>query len=333
MGIPILSRLLEQTNIITSCPTIVPENDSDCSDQYIVGISMCSWGSDPRYNCRTHAECIKDYTNTSIIHWKVTEGMCSVVNDTGSNIFVDVSYDACATLKNGDICQEEDSLCSYEDGSYCVCTHLDPYPCFTTCSITPEAKWKCIPPMNNDVGCPAIAPNAGIACSDQAIKCTYTCEHVFDCVNGIWQYSVGHCPNCAAPNTLIATPTGHVPISDLKLGDLVLSVDKIGEKTIVPIVQVSKTPVRDHQVVKVILENETTLLISAGHPTADGRTFNDLKSGDYLDQNKILSVEIINYPYDHTYDILPQSDSGFYFAENVLIGSTLLTTTSSTELS
>jgi len=344
--IPILSRLLEETDIFPSCPKIVPENDSDCSDQYNVGIYICSWGEDPRYNCRTHAECVKDYTNTSIIYWKVTEGTCGVGDDAGSNnilqavvsdpknvSFIDESYDECSSLKNDDICQEDGSLCSYEDGSYCLCTNIDPYPCFTTCSITPEIKWKCIPPMDNDVGCPTIAPNAGTECSDEATKCIYTCEHVFDCVNGIWQYRVGRCPNCAAPNTLIATPSGHVPISNLNLGDLVLSVDKNGEKTIVPVAQVSKTPVRNHHVVKVILENDTTLLISPGHPTADGRTFNDLKSGDYLHQSKILSAEIIAYSYDHTYDILPQSDSGFYFAENVLIGSTLHSTSSSTKLS
>ena len=65
------------------------------------------------------------------------------------------------------------------------------------------------------------------------------------------------------------------------------------------------------------------LEISAGHPTADGRTFGDLRAGAELDGQPIERVEMVPYRHSHTYDILPASDSRAYFAGGALIGSTL----------
>jgi hypothetical protein len=74
---------------------------------------------------------------------------------------------------------------------------------------------------------------------------------------------------------------------------------------------------------RVTLATGAVLDISAGHPTIDGRTFGDLHAGDELDGVAISSSESIPYAHDATYDILPDSDSGAYFAGGVLIGSTL----------
>jgi hypothetical protein len=71
------------------------------------------------------------------------------------------------------------------------------------------------------------------------------------------------------------------------------------------------------------LASGRTLEISAGHPTADGRTLGDLRAGGTLDGQRIESVVVVPYRYPETYDILPASDSGTYFAAGVLIGSTL----------
>lgn len=127
---------------------------------------------------------------------------------------------------------------------------------------------------------------------------------------------------CASPDTPIATPAGNEPIASLKVGDLVYSIDH-GEMTIVPIVRTNRTPVSGHSVVRVVLESGSALEISALHPTADGRNFGILGSGDQLDGVRILSATTIPYSHDATYDILPDSDTGAYFAGGVLIGSTL----------
>jgi len=65
------------------------------------------------------------------------------------------------------------------------------------------------------------------------------------------------------------------------------------------------------------------LRISAKHPTADGRSFGDLQTGDWLGSLRVLSVKWVPYDGAFTYDILPDSDSGLYFAGGALIGSTI----------
>lgn len=106
------------------------------------------------------------------------------------------------------------------------------------------------------------------------------------------------------------------------MGDLVLSVEQ-GRVVAVPVVGVRRVPAPHHVVRRVRLEGGATLSISAPHPTADGRTFGDLVAGDRLDGVPIESVEVVPYGFDATYDILPGSSSGAYFADGVLIGSTL----------
>jgi hypothetical protein len=127
---------------------------------------------------------------------------------------------------------------------------------------------------------------------------------------------------CASPDTPIATPSGERAIASLRVGDLVYSADHNAVRA-VPILRVERTPARAHQVVRVVLASGVELEISAGHPTADGRTFGDLRAGGRLDGQAVRRVEVVPYRHSHTYDLLPASDSGAYFAGGVLIGSTL----------
>jgi ribosomal protein S8E len=102
----------------------------------------------------------------------------------------------------------------------------------------------------------------------------------------------------------------------------VLSVDH-GRVVEVPLLAVHRNPARHHYVVHVRLENGSVLEISAPHPTADGRTFGDLRTDDVLGGVRIERVTVVPYESPFTYDILPASDSGTYYAGGVLIGSTL----------
>ncbi len=137
------------------------------------------------------------------------------------------------------------------------------------------------------------------------------------CLNNLW---CGHI--CASPDTPVATPEGERPIASLRDGDLVFSMDQ-GVLRAVPIARTTRTAVRRHAVVRVVLTTGRVLEISPGHPTADARTFADLEPGGTLDGTPIVSVETIPYGHDFTYDILPASDTGTYVAGGVLIGSTL----------
>jgi hypothetical protein len=140
----------------------------------------------------------------------------------------------------------------------------------------------------------------------------------------------GTCPKhnptarCADPETPIATPAGEAPIALLKQGDLVLSVHH-GVVMAVPIEQTSSRHVVHHRVRHAFLETGRALDISPGHPTADGRTFADLRAGDTFFGTRIVAIEDIDYARDETFDILPASDTSTYFAAGVLVGSTLAT--------
>jgi hypothetical protein len=112
-------------------------------------------------------------------------------------------------------------------------------------------------------------------------------------------------------------------MASLRVGDLVFGVSD-NAVVAVPIQQVGSTPVFDHHVVRVTLSNGSVLEISPGHPTADGRTFAELEPGSALDEShSVQSAELVRYRHARTYDILPATPSGSYFAAGTLIGSTL----------
>ena len=128
---------------------------------------------------------------------------------------------------------------------------------------------------------------------------------------------------CAAPDTPIATPDGEQSIASLRVGDLVYSEDH-NAIVAVPLLKVEHTSVVRHHVVRVTLEGGRVLEISPGHPTADGRKFGDLLAGGELDaEHLVRSAELVPYAYDATFDILPASSTGTYYAAGALIGSTL----------
>jgi hypothetical protein len=109
----------------------------------------------------------------------------------------------------------------------------------------------------------------------------------------------------------------------LKVGDLVYSVDD-GAIMAVPVVGVGSTPVSSHHVLRVRLDNGEVLEMSPGHPTAEGRPFSELSVGSVLGESRsVVDIRLVPYRYTRTYDILPDSSTGTYFAAGALVGSTL----------
>jgi len=53
------------------------------------------------------------------------------------------------------------------------------------------------------------------------------------------------------------------------------------------------------------------------------RRLAQLKAGDSLGGVRVLSVEWVTYEQPYTYDILPATETGYYFAGGAMIGSTL----------
>jgi hypothetical protein len=174
-----------------------------------------------------------------------------------------------------------------------------------TCRFSSDPTGPCLPP-----GGPIAADDAGTLSGCCGCGSDGFCSA--ECV-------------CASPDTPIATPAGDRLIAALAVGDLVYSVDH-GRVVAVPVRETHRTPVSHHRVVELVLRDGGLLRISAGHPTADGRSFGELRAGDWLGGREIVSARAVPYEHDATYDILPDSDTGTYFADGALIGSTLAKT-------
>jgi hypothetical protein len=132
------------------------------------------------------------------------------------------------------------------------------------------------------------------------------------------------CPICLALGTRIATPSGDVPVEDLRAGDIVWTLDGRGARVAARLLAVGSTAVpATHEVVRVALDDGRTVDVSPGHPTQDGRTVGDLRGGDRLDGAGVISVERVRYLGRATFDVLPAGATGAYWANGVLLGSTL----------
>ena len=140
----------------------------------------------------------------------------------------------------------------------------------------------------------------------------------------------GHCKKipcykkCLPPTALIATPSGDVPIHRLRVGDRVWTVDASGKRAARAIRQVSTVRTgAAHVLVEVTLADGRKVRASRGHPTATGSLLGELGPGQRLDGSTIVDVEEIGYADSFTWDLLPEGPTGHYWADRVLVGSTL----------
>ncbi len=137
-------------------------------------------------------------------------------------------------------------------------------------------------------------------------------------------YSPENAGRCLPESSLISTPNGLVSIRDLRIGDYVWTADKFGRRVKTVIVKKAKrTASKNHKMAHVILKDGRELVASLGHPTIDYREIGSLIQGDDLDTSSIISIKVVHYKGKYTYDILPYGETGGYWANDILIGSTL----------
>ena len=135
--------------------------------------------------------------------------------------------------------------------------------------------------------------------------------------------SFNTCPICLSKGTIIDTPNGPIPVEQLTAGQLVWTVDPIGKRVAAPIIETAMTPEPSLFVLlRITLADGRAITASPRHPNADGRLLGNLKVGDQIDGSAIESIESVLYE-GRTYDILPDGASGLYWANGILLASTI----------
>src|SRR2546422_10334673 len=132
-----------------------------------------------------------------------------------------------------------------------------------------------------------------------------------------------NCPICLAAGVGIDTPTGEVPVQDIHTGMRVWTTDGRGHRIIGVVLATGhmQAPL-GHEVVRLALADGRSVLVSPRHPTADGRTVGELEPGASYDGSTVTSTALVAYG-GQTWDLLPSGPTGTYFANGVLLGSTL----------
>ena len=132
-----------------------------------------------------------------------------------------------------------------------------------------------------------------------------------------------NCPICLAGGVRIATPLGDIPVQDLRVGMPVWTTDLRGRRIAGVVLRTGHMQAPfGHEVVRLTLADGRAVIASPGHPTADGRTIGDLMPGDRYDGGLVAGAILIGYS-GITWDLLPSGPTGTYFADGVLLGSTL----------
>lgn len=130
---------------------------------------------------------------------------------------------------------------------------------------------------------------------------------------------------CLPGYVIIDTPNGQTPIKNLKVEDFIWTTNTFnGHKIKSKITQKCRRPVsQDYKIVHFMVSDGRELFASAYHPTIDGKPVISLRKGQLFDGSLVSSITIIPYKGKYTYDILPEGDTGGYWANNILLGSTL----------
>lgn len=133
-----------------------------------------------------------------------------------------------------------------------------------------------------------------------------------------------NCPICLAASTLIATPHGPIRVTDVTVGTVVWTQASDGSRIAPPVVELGSMPVPPgHMMVHLRLADGRELLASPRHKTADGRPVGSLRVGDVVDGSTVIAWELVPYAGERTYDILPAGATGRYWANGILLSSTL----------
>jgi hypothetical protein len=155
------------------------------------------------------------------------------------------------------------------------------------------------------------------------------CPEGYEC-RGEYTYSAcmtSGCPllKCLSSETTVATPSGEVLVRELVVGSLVWTVGEDGNRVAAPLLRTSRLDASPgHTMSRVVLDDGRQLLASPGHPTClKGLSVGALAAHARFDHSVVVTADVVPYRGAQTFDILPAGRSGCYWANGVLVGSTL----------
>ncbi|MFT7578697.1 MAG: hypothetical protein ACI9MR_000355 [Myxococcota bacterium] len=154
------------------------------------------------------------------------------------------------------------------------------------------------------------------------------CPTGFQCsgLSAFWCYRGSACnlPICLPDDARIATPSGETAVTELQVGQLVWTRTASGERVAAPIVVLGHTLApTDHAMLRVTLEDGRTTRASPRHPGPDGRPLMALSAGETFAGDRVTALAFEPYDGALTYDLLPAGETGQYWVDGVLMGSTL----------
>ncbi len=128
---------------------------------------------------------------------------------------------------------------------------------------------------------------------------------------------------CLSSKTSILTPSGDKVVTSIKTGDLVYSVNKAGDRVLAKVLRTQKVSVSNHFMTHLEFADGKVVDISPTHPMANGKLAGDLKVGEAYEGVEIVKTETVSYKDSATYDLLVDSETGFYYAGGILMDSTM----------
>jgi hypothetical protein len=134
----------------------------------------------------------------------------------------------------------------------------------------------------------------------------------------------GGCPICLEAATRIATPAGDRHVADINVGDLVWTIGARGQRIAAPVTRtVRRATPGPHLMLQLVLTDGRTLIAAGAHPDAHGHDLSELRVGVAYDGSTVASTAWVASTSAATFDILPSGPTGAYWANGILVGSTL----------
>ena len=130
------------------------------------------------------------------------------------------------------------------------------------------------------------------------------------------------CPICLAAGTLIDTPNGPVPVSQIKVGMIVWSLGPDGKRLAEPVLRVRSMAGGPGFLIHLKLADGGELWVSPRHPLSNGEMVGQLVAGDPIEGSLVQFAALVPSSAA-TFDLLPAGPSGDYWANGIALRSTL----------